>query len=69
MLAIVVLGISGHLIAIRPTDYWRFAALAVAVSSLTILTLPVMCVFLELADSALIHGSKFQTYSQHYVCS
>lgn len=44
MLAIVVLGISGHLIAIRPTDYWRFAALAVAVSSLTILTLPVILI-------------------------
>ncbi|KAG2341991.1 hypothetical protein BDR05DRAFT_949263 [Suillus weaverae] len=42
MFAIVVLGISGHLLAIRPTDYWRFAALAVAVSSLTILTFPVI---------------------------
>ncbi|KAG2153569.1 uncharacterized protein EDB93DRAFT_224548 [Suillus bovinus] len=44
MFAIVVLGISAHLIAIRPTDYWRFAALAVAVSSLTILTLPVILI-------------------------
>ncbi|KAG2358007.1 hypothetical protein BDR07DRAFT_1489937 [Suillus spraguei] len=42
--AIVVLGISGHLIAVRPTDYWRFAALAVAVSSLTILTFPVILI-------------------------
>lgn len=42
--AIVVLGISGHLIAIRHTDYWRFAALAVAVSSLTILTFPVILI-------------------------
>lgn len=44
MFAIVVLGISGHLLAIRPTDYWRFAALAVAVSSLTILTFPVILI-------------------------
>ncbi|KAG2116204.1 hypothetical protein BD769DRAFT_1672919 [Suillus cothurnatus] len=42
--AIVVLGISGHLIAIRPTNYWRFAALAIAVSSLTILTFPVILI-------------------------
>lgn len=42
--AVVVLGISGHLIAIRTTDYWRFAALAIAVSSLTILTFPVILV-------------------------
>ncbi|KAG1902579.1 uncharacterized protein F5891DRAFT_1186228 [Suillus fuscotomentosus] len=40
--AIVVLGISGHLLAIRHTHYWHFAALAVAVSSLTILTFPVI---------------------------
>ncbi|KAG1840275.1 hypothetical protein DFJ58DRAFT_732939 [Suillus subalutaceus] len=44
ILAIVVLGISGHLIAIRPTHYWRFAALAIAVSSLTILTFPVILI-------------------------
>ncbi|KAG1779638.1 hypothetical protein EV702DRAFT_1213152 [Suillus placidus] len=44
ILAIVVLGISGHLLAIRPTDYWRFAALAVAVSSVTILTFPVILI-------------------------
>ncbi|KAG1742785.1 uncharacterized protein EDB91DRAFT_298188 [Suillus paluster] len=44
MLAIVVLGVSAHLIAIRTTDYWRFAALAVAVSSLTILTFPVILI-------------------------
>ncbi|KAG0694051.1 hypothetical protein DFH29DRAFT_362357 [Suillus ampliporus] len=43
-LAIVVLGISAHLIAIRPTDYWRFAALAVAVSSLTILSFPIILI-------------------------
>lgn len=44
ILAIVVLGISGHLIAIRTTDYWRFAALAIAVSSLTILTFPIILI-------------------------
>ncbi|KAG2141003.1 hypothetical protein DEU56DRAFT_796599 [Suillus clintonianus] len=53
ILAIVVLGISAHLIAIRPTDYWRFAALAVAVSSLTILTFPL---FIILAFSVTRQG-------------
>jgi hypothetical protein len=41
LMAVVVLGVSAHLLAIRTTDYWRFAALAVAVSSLTLLTLPI----------------------------
>ncbi|KAG1747623.1 hypothetical protein EDB19DRAFT_277967 [Suillus lakei] len=56
VLAIVVLGISAHLIAIRPTDYWRFAALAVAVSSLTILTLPILLVVNTLARHNISSG-------------
>ncbi|KAG1800450.1 uncharacterized protein HD556DRAFT_1439291 [Suillus plorans] len=57
--AIVVLGISAHLIAIRPTHYWHFAALAVAVSSLTILTFPVILLvdtFLGSASTERIFG-------------
>ncbi|KAG1879534.1 hypothetical protein C8R48DRAFT_233853 [Suillus tomentosus] len=55
--AIVVLGISGHLLAIRHTHYWHFAALAVAVSSLTILTLPVIL----LVNTFLGSGDRIST--------
>ncbi|KAJ8590802.1 hypothetical protein M405DRAFT_142106 [Rhizopogon salebrosus TDB-379] len=44
LMAVVVLGVSAHLLAIRTTDYWRFAALAVAVSSITLLTLPIILI-------------------------